>query len=82
VSSEGTAVFAQLTYALTATLLMSALLVVGCLLLCAIGSAFSGLRRWRSHHQAARQHDAWVRAEAARGIAELDRFLGPWDAAR
>jgi hypothetical protein len=82
VNSQGTAAFAQLSYALATTLLMSALLVVGCLLLCAVSAAFSALRRRRSPHRAARQRDAWVRAEAARGIAELDRYLRRWDATR
>jgi hypothetical protein len=82
VSSGGTAAFTQLSYALTTTLLMSALLVVGCLLLCAISAGFAALRQWRSPRRAARRRDAWVRAEAARGIAELDRYLRRWDATR
>jgi hypothetical protein len=82
VSSGGTAAVAQLSNALMTTLLMLALLVVGCLLLCAIGCGFSALRRWRARRQAARKRDAWVRAEAARGIAELDRYLRRWDATR
>jgi hypothetical protein len=82
VSPGGTAAFAELNYALMTTLLMLALLVVGCLLLCAIGCACSALRRRRSSRKAARNRDAWVRAEAARGIAELDRYLRRWDATR
>jgi hypothetical protein len=82
VSSGATAAFAELNYALMTTLVMFALLVVGLLVMCAISCACSGLRSWRSSRKAARKHDAWIRVEAARGIAELDRYLRRWDATR
>jgi hypothetical protein len=82
VSTGATAAFAELNYALMTTLLMFALLVGGCLVMCATGCACSALRRWRSSRRSARRRDVWVRVEAARGIAELDRYLRRWDATR
>jgi hypothetical protein len=82
VSSAGTAGFSQFSYALTATLLMLAMLVVGCLFVCAIRYGLSAVRRWRCSRRIASRYEAWVRAEAAHGIAELDQYLRRWDATR
>jgi hypothetical protein len=82
VSSGGTAALSQLSYGVMTTLLMLAMLVVGCLFICAINYGLSAVRRWRSSRRIASRYEAWVRAEAAHGIAELDQYLRRWDATR
>lgn len=79
-TSTGLATFAQLNQILLSLLLVLVALSAALLCLCGAGFALRASGSLWVRRRRNRRADAAVHAEAVRGIADLERFLGHRDA--